>query len=108
MPSRGFDEKAFYLGHNLHDHIAAAAHNVQGEVPPFLERSVYYEGLDPASVAKLKELAEKGGMDTIQAVYSEAKEHETRDRKTANPKQRLTFGIYFYSEPVAPQAKKDE
>ena len=108
VPSRGFDEKAFYLGHNLHDHIAAAAHNVQGEGPPFLERSVYYEGLDPASVAKLKELAEKGGMDTIQAVYSEAKEYEPRDRKTANAKQRLTFGIYFYSEPVAPQAKKDE
>jgi hypothetical protein len=108
VPSRGFDEKAFYLGHNLHDHIAAAGHNVQGEGPPFLERSVHYEGLDAASVAGIKELAERAGMEAVQSVYRESKEHETRDRKSASPKQRLTFGIYFYSEPSTPQAKKDE
>ena len=46
----------------------------------------------------------------------EALEHEAgsdhkdaRDRKAEGPKQRLTFGIYFYSEPVAPKpANKDE
>jgi hypothetical protein len=108
VPSRGFDEKAFYLGHNLHDHIAAAGHNVQGEGTPFLERSVHYEGLDAASVAGIKELAERAGMEAVQSVYRESKEHETRDRKSASPKQRLTFGIYFYSEPSTPQAKKDE
>jgi Family of unknown function (DUF6502) len=108
VPSRGFDEKAFYFGHNLHDHIAAAGHNVQGEGPPFLERSVHYEGLDAASVAGIKELAERAGMEAVQSVYRESKEHETRDRKSASPKQRLTFGIYFYSEPSTPQAKKDE
>jgi uncharacterized protein DUF6502 len=108
VPSRGFDEKAFYFGHNLHDHIAAAGHNVRGEGPPFLERSVHYEGLDAASVAEIKELAERAGMDAVQSVYRESKEHETRDRKSASPKQRLTFGIYFYSEPAPPPAKKDE
>jgi len=108
VPSRGFDEKAFYFGHNLHDHIAAAGHNVQGEGPPFLERSVHYEGLDAASVAGIKELAERAGMEAVQSVYRESKEHETRDRKSASPKQRLTFGIYFYSEPSTPKAKKDE
>jgi Family of unknown function (DUF6502) len=108
VPSRGFDEKAFYLGHNLHDHIAAAGHNVQGEGPPFLERSVHYDGLDAASVAGIKELAERAGMEAVQSVYRESKEHETRDRKSASPKQRLTFGIYFYSEPSTPKAKKDE
>ena len=108
VPSRGFDEKAFYFGHNLHDHIAAAGHNVRGEGPPFLERSVHYEGLDAASVAEIKELAERAGMDAVQSVYRESKEHETRDRKSATPKQRLTFGIYFYSEPATPPAKKDE
>jgi Family of unknown function (DUF6502) len=108
VPSRGFDEKAFYFGHNLHDHIAAAGHNVQGEGPPFLERSVHYEGLDAASVAGIKELAERAGMEAVQSVYRESKERETRDRKSASPKQRLTFGIYFYSEPSTPKAKKDE
>ena len=30
VPAEGSDEKAFYFGHNLHDHAAAAAHNLLG------------------------------------------------------------------------------
>ncbi|HEX6266117.1 MAG TPA: DUF6502 family protein [Burkholderiales bacterium] len=100
VPSRGFDEKAFYLGHNVHDHLAAAAHNLQGEGAPFLERSVHYEGLQAASVAQLAALAEKTGMEALQAVYRKARDCESRDRKTGGQKQRLSFGIYFYSEPA--------
>jgi hypothetical protein len=98
VPSRGFDEKAFYLGHNLHDHAAAAAHNLQGGGPPFLERSVHYEGLTPTSVAALAALAEKDGMQAVQAVFRKAKDNEARDRKLPGEKQRITFGVYFYSE----------
>jgi Family of unknown function (DUF6502) len=109
VPSRGFDEKAFYFGHNLHDHVAAAAHNMEAKGPAFLERSVHYEGLHSASVAKLAALAEKDGMAAVQSVYAEAKECDTRDRKAEGPKQRITFGIYFYSEPASPKPpKKDE
>ena len=46
VPTKGFDEKSFYLGHNLHDHAAAAAHNLLDGEPPFMERSVHYEGLE--------------------------------------------------------------
>jgi uncharacterized protein DUF6502 len=109
VPSRGFDEKAFYFGHNLHDHIAAAAHNMQGSGPAFLERSVHYEGLEAASVARLAALAEKNGMETVQSVYREAKECEARDRKSDAAKQRITFGIYFYTAPLPVEPpKKDE
>ena len=109
VPSRGFDEKAFYFGHNLHDHVAAAAHNMEAKGPPFLERSVHYEGLKGDSVAKLAALAEKDGMQAVQAVYAEATDCDARDRKAEGPKQRITFGIYFYSEPVSPKPpKKDD
>ena len=101
VPSRGFEEKAFYFGHNLHDHAAAAAHNLQGNGPPFLERSVHYEGLDAASVAHLAALAEKHGMEAVQTVYRNAKDAAMRDRKTEAVKHRMTFGVYFYSEPAA-------
>ena len=98
VPSRGADEKAFYFGHNLHAHLSAAAHNMQGAAPPFLERSVHYEGLQAPSVAALAGLAEKAGMRAVQAVFGKAKECEVRDRKAAGEKQRITFGVYFYSE----------
>ena len=99
VPSRGFAEKAFYLGHNVGDHLAAAAHNVLGGKPPFLERSVHYDSLDPASVEKLAALAEDTGMKALRAVNREAMQAEARDKKSAAPKRRITFGIYFFSAP---------
>lgn len=108
VPSRGFDEKAFYFGHNLHDHIAAAVHNVQGALPAFLERSAHYEGLRAESVTRIKQLAESAGMDALQSVYRESKECEARDRKAEGSRQRITFGIYFYSEPAAGQSRKKD
>jgi hypothetical protein len=98
VPSRGFDEKAFYLGHNVHDHLAAATQNLLGGGAPYLERSVHYDALDPASVPELAKLAEDTGMKALQAVNKKAMDREARDRKRSAPKQRITFGIYFFSD----------
>ena len=99
VPSRGFAEKAFYFGHNVGDHLAAAAHNVLDGQPPFLERSVHYDSLDAASVEKLAALAEDTGMKALRAVNREAMQAETRDKKTDAQKQRITFGVYFFTAP---------
>ena len=101
VPRRGFDEMAFYLGHNLHDHLAAAAHNVLGEGRPFLERSVHYDALGASSVAELTALAEHAGMKALQTVNRKAMACEARDRKEPAPGHRITFGIYFFSAPGA-------
>jgi hypothetical protein len=97
VPERGFDEKAYYLGRNVHDHLAAAAHNLAGERPPFLERSVYYDGLTTASAAALAELARELGMQSLQAVNRRALELQERDRQDPAAKRRMNFGIYYYS-----------
>lgn len=98
VPSKGFDEKAFYLSHNLHDHAAAAVHNMLGGRPPWLERSVHYDALSVASVAELNELAQRTGMDMLQALNRKAIELEARDASTQQVHQRFTCGVYFYSE----------
>lgn len=103
VPSRGFDEKVFYFGHNVGDHLAAASHNLLGGKPPFLERSVHYDSLDAVSVGKLAALAEETGMKALQAVNREAMSAEARDKKSGEPKQRITFGIYFFSAPREPE-----
>lgn len=97
VPSRGFDEKAFYLGHNVHDHLAAAAQNLLADEPQFLERSVHYNALDPASVPELAALAGEEGMKALRAVNRKAAACEARDAKRTAPKQRINFGIYFFS-----------
>ncbi len=102
VPAEGFDEKAFYFGHNLHDHVAAAAHNLIGAGPPFLERSVHYDALSATSIAALASQSEKLGMAALLAINKNALALENSDASNAAPANRMTFGIYFYSEPVSP------
>jgi len=95
VPSKGFDEKAHYFGRNLHDHLAAAGHNLSGEGAPLLERSVYYDGLTEESVTELAELSEKLGMETLQAVNSRALKLQRRDTKRGG-RLLMNFWAYFF------------
>lgn len=118
VPSEDAQEKAFYLGHNLHDHAAAAVHNVLGGHPPFMERSVHYNGLTATSVQKLHSLSQVLAMQTLLTVNKAAMKAEEADRLAGEkpgqlaPDQRFTLGVYFYStqtethgvgEPKAPE-----
>jgi hypothetical protein len=99
VPSKGFDEKAFYLGRNVADHIAAAAHNLTHETDTFVERSVYYNRLSEASGRELQALSEEKGMEALQAVNRRAAELQEHDRGAADNDQRFSFGIHVYQEP---------
>jgi hypothetical protein len=99
VPRSGADEMAFYLGHNVHDHLAAATHNLLAEGRPFLERSVHYDALGAESVAELAALAERAGTDALRKVNRKAIACEARDGKQSQPKHRINFGVYFYSKP---------
>lgn len=98
VPAAGFDEKAFYLGHNLHDHAAAATHNLLGGQPAFLERSVHYDALGAGSIQLLAKQAEALGMEALLALNKSALAAEQDDAADSAPRQRMTFGIYFYSD----------
>lgn len=98
VPEKGFEEKVFYLGTNVHDHLAAAVDNVSGRKPAWLERSVHYNALSQLSVEELVALAEKTGMVALKTVNRRAMELEKRDAGKGPPR-RINFGIYFYSAP---------
>ena len=111
VPTKGFEEKVFYFGHNLHDHAAATVHNLLGEpkagsesFAPFLERCVHYDELSATSVQKLAEQCEALGMQALLALNKSAIESEDKDKAVFpnQPRQRMTFGLYFYAEPVTP------
>jgi hypothetical protein len=105
VPEKGFDEKAFYLGHNLHDHAAGAVHNMLGGTPAFLERSVHSDTLSASSIAELRALSEKAGMEAVLAVTRQAIKLERRDLERGAGGSRMTFGIYFYSEEAPNEAQ---
>jgi hypothetical protein len=105
VPQKGFDEKAAYLGHNLHDHASAAVHNLSGEGQPFFERSVHYDALDSTSVNTLREAVAKEGMQTLLNFSRLAADLETPD-SPVEQHQRITIGLYFYTEPTDPDSPK--
>ncbi len=99
VPEVDSAEKSFYFGHNLHDHAAAATHNLLGGQPPWLERCVYYDSLTPASVARLHAEAHELGMEVLRVLSRSASELQQQDAQDdALRDRRFTCGIYFYSE----------
>jgi hypothetical protein len=98
IPKKGFDEKAFYFGHNMHDHMAAVAHNLTDGTPPFLDRCAYYGQLSKTSVEELAAAARKAGMQALQGVNRRALELKAADGGDPESTRRITFGVYFYSE----------
>lgn len=92
-----FDEKAYYIGQNLHDHLSAASHNLNGQQPPLLESSIHSNKLTAESIAELDALAKKLGMQMLDEVNKRAIELEARDADKPEAQQRLNFGVYFFS-----------
>ena len=96
VPQKGFEEKAFYLGRNIHDHIAAASHNLLGEGNPQLERSVHYSALTPESAATLAKAAEQAGMEALLDMNRLALDLAAKDKGKETATKRINFGLYFY------------
>lgn len=110
VPKEGFDDLAYFFGRNLHDHIAASTHNLLGEDPPFVERSVHYDRLSAESVAALRRLAEEAGMQALRTVNRAALARAEADEGRADADRRINFGIYTFTqrEPAAPDGGEDE
>ncbi len=102
VPMAESDDKSFYFGHNLHDHAAAATHNLLGGQPPFLERCVHYSALPSEFVKSVAQQAEAVGMKALLAINKSAMAATEQEPDDGGPRQRMTFGVYFYSEPVQP------
>jgi len=107
IPASGFEEKAFYLGQNLHDHAAAIAHNVVGGQAPMLERCVHYDGVEGETIDNLAKAAEVWGMKALRAVNTKVQEGIGAGGAELG-KWRMNFGLYFYAEPMDAPAQSEE
>ncbi|MEX0738415.1 MAG: DUF6502 family protein [Pseudohongiella sp.] len=120
-PDKGFDEKVFFFGKNLQDHISAGTHNLLGNKPAFFDRSVYYDRLSEESLQILNELAAELGMQALRTLNNEALALQradeqkvassvTKSTKTSkNPNRfRMNFGIFHYNSRYETQANTQD
>jgi len=95
------EEKIFYFGQNIHDHLAATVQNLAGNYPPFLERCVYYDKLSADSANELAKYSRLLGMRALHAVNKRAVELQKRDQGKLDAIFRTNFGVYNFSEAEA-------
>lgn len=121
-PDQGFDEKAFFFGKSIHDHISAGTHNLLGYKPAHFDRSVYYDQLSEESLRTLQSLAVELGMKALidmnkraltlqQADIEQARSTAASDQHSA--RYRMNFGIFHYNNLIetsgqAPAADTDD
>ena len=108
VPEQGFEEKAYYFGEILHDHISAGVHNLMGQRPPYLDRTVIYHQLSPAQAARLAEHAADLGMEALKSVNRKALAMKRRRHSPAEQSVRINFGTYFYTENDAGEDLDDQ
>jgi hypothetical protein len=98
LPSRSLEEKAFFLGKNIHDHLAAADHNLKGGEPPMFDRSVYYNNLSQASIDEISQLVNEQATAMLKVVNVIAREKQQQDHAVDAPKQRFNLGAFYWVE----------
>ena len=111
VANKEFKEMAYYLGHNVHDHLASCVSNILAEEEPMLERSVYYASLTEESVNKLNTIASKKGKELLQHVNKQAIKLHDADKDKADANHRMRLGVYWYQAPLQNQqdpAKESE
>lgn len=105
VPKAGFEEKSFFFGQNISDHIRAASHNLQHRTPPLFDRSVYYNGLSEESIRVLEDLFNEAGMDLLKRMNAKAMELQEQDKGRQGNK-RFNAGMFFYKGNGRDETKK--
>ncbi len=96
VTNKEFNEMAYYLGHNMHDHMASCVNNILDENSPMLERSVYYSRLSKDSVEQLRTIANKKGNELLQDLNKQAIKFYDADKMKDDANNRMRLGVYWY------------
>lgn len=101
VPKRGMLDLARYLQEHLHDHMAAGVANLQAigrdAKAPYLEHSMYVNGISDSSIEMLSNLARNYWKQAFDAAVNAAQQRYEVDRQHDH-QGRLRFGVYVYSE----------
>lgn len=107
IPRDDFEEQVFFLGRNVHDHLAACTHNLLTPDAPYLERSAFYTPLTLASIDKLRAFAQKKSAEMLSTLNKKALALKERDRDLPDARYRMRFGSYWYQEANTTDLNKD-
>ncbi|MHB8453725.1 MAG: DUF6502 family protein [Acidiferrobacterales bacterium] len=90
-------DKVAYLGDNLGDHLESALYNIRATGPPFIERAVYYELIEPAALEELRPELFRMSEQFLETVNRKVMPLNAQALKQrAQPGRRMRLGVFYY------------
>lgn len=99
ISEEGYEEKIYFFGRNLRDHISAGVHKLEGNEPAFFDSVVYYDCLSPPSLEVLRRFALDHGAKLLHRVDQKARKLADEDAADDGDfSGRMTLGVYYFHE----------
>ncbi len=98
VPEVDYEEKLFFAGKNIGDHLSVVVNNLEKDKPAMFDRAVYYQELTEGSVKELEQLSKTKIMEVLIQINQRASELQEKDSNLKNANHCMHVGAYFYHD----------
>jgi len=95
VPEADFEEKLFFAGKNIGEHLEVIANNLSNNTPPLFDRAVYYDHLTQQSLNELETLAKEKLLQALMDINQKANRLQTAEKANAEASHSFHLGAYF-------------
>ncbi|HHS99738.1 MAG TPA: hypothetical protein ENK73_02680 [Thiomicrospira sp.] len=105
VPEADFEEKLFFAGKNIGDHLAVVAHNLENQTPSMFDRAVYYQHLSEASIKTIEEASKEKMIAALTELNQLASQLQMQDKQAEDAFHCMHVGAYFHRKNEQPSTK---
>ena len=106
VPEADYEEKLFFAGKNIGDHLSVVVNNLENTQPSMFDRAVYYEALTKESINELESMSKSKMIEVLIEINQRASELQEKDRAKENANHGMHVGAYFYKNNM--KSKKND
>lgn len=99
IPKADFEEKLFFAGKNIGEHLQVVASNLSNDAQPLFDRAVYYNNLTEQSVTELETLAKEKLLQLLIDINQKANALQTAEKSKPEATHAFHLGAYFNKYP---------
>lgn len=96
VPEADYEEKLFFAGKNIGDHLSVVVNNLENTRPAMFDRAVYYQELTKESVKELEDLSKRKMIEVLVEINQRASELQEKDSTLEDANHSMHVGAYFY------------
>jgi len=100
VPEADEEEKLFFAGKNIGDHLSVVVHNLEEKSPSMFDRAVYYHQLTAESVKELEQLSKEKMLEVLVEINQRASELQEKDSSLKKADQGMHVGAYYYRNKI--------